>query len=214
MHGMTENIMAVLLLINLALTASSRLTTCITLVATQGIMIGLLPLCSREGFTTRAFFLAAFVIVLKGLVFPRLLNNAIRDASVRREVEPFVGYGLSLIIGTALTVISFWLGTRLPLPSSLAGLSLVLPAAIGAILTGLFLIISRRKALTQVLGYLVMENGIAAFGLAVVSEIPLLIELGILLDAFVAIFAMAIIIYHISREFDHIDADQLSMLKG
>ncbi len=214
MHGMTENIMAVLLLVNLALMASSRLAGCINLVALQGIVLGLLPFFSPAGFTPRGFFLAGFVVVLKGLVFPRLLANAIRNASVRREVEPFIGYGFSLVIGTALTVVSFWLGARLPLPSSAAGMSLVLPGAIATIFTGLFLIVSRRKAVTQVLGYLVMENGIAAFGLAVVSEIPLLIELGILLDAFVAIFVMAIMIYHISREFDHIDADQLSTLKG
>lgn len=214
MHGMIENIMAVLLLINLALTASSRLAGCIGLVAMQGVVIGLLPLFSQEGFTPRGFFLAGFIIVLKGLIFPRLLANTIRNASVRREVEPFVGYGYSLIIGTVLTVISFWLGTKLPLPLSPAGMSLVLPGAIATILIGLFLIVSRRKAVTQALGYLVMENGIAAFGLAVVSKIPLLIELGILLDAFVAIFVMAIMIYHISREFDHIDADQLNTLKG
>lgn len=63
-------------------------------------------------------------------------------------------------------------------------------------------------------GYLVLENGIAAFGLAVVPDVPLLVELGLLLDVFVAVFVMAIIIYHISREFDHIDADRLSALKG
>jgi len=211
---MTENIMAVLLLINLALTASSRLATCISMVALQGIALGLLPLFSREGFTARSFFLAAFVVILKGAIFPRLLANTIRSAGVRREVEPFVGYGFSLVIGTFLTAVAFWLGTKLPLPSSAAGLSLVLPGAISTILIGLFMLVSRKKAVTQVLGYLVMENGIAAFGLAVVSEVPLLIELGILLDAFVAIFVMAIMIYHISREFDHIDVDQLSTLKG
>ena len=214
MHGMIENIMAVLLLVNLALTASSRLAGCIGLVALQGVVIGLLPLFALEGFTPRGFFLAGFVIVLKGLIFPRLLANTIRNASVRREVEPFVGYGSSLVIGTALTVVAFWLGTKLPLPSSPEGMSLVLPGAIATILIGLFLIVSRRKAVMQALGYLVMENGIAAFGLAVVSKIPLLIELGILLDAFVAIFVMAIMIYHISREFDHMDADQLNTLKG
>lgn len=214
MHGMVENIMAVLLLLNLALTASSRLAGCISLVATQGVVLGLLPLFALEGFTPRGLFLAGFVIVLKGIIFPRLLANTIRNVSVRREVEPFVGYGSSLMIGTALTVIAFWLGTRLPLPSLPEGMSLVLPGAIATILIGLFLIISRRKAVMQVLGYLVMENGIAAFGLAVVSKIPLLIELGVLLDAFVAIFVMAIMIYHISREFDHMDADQLNTLKG
>jgi hydrogenase-4 component E len=151
---------------------------------------------------------------LKGVIFPRLLANTVRSAAVRREVEPFVGYVFSLAIGTFLTAVAFWLGAKLPLPSSEAGMSLVLPGAIGTILIGLFLLVSRRKAITQVLGYIVMENGIAAFGLAVVSEIPLLIELGILLDAFVAIFVMAIVICHISREFDHIDVDQLSALKG
>jgi hydrogenase-4 component E len=214
MQGMTENIMAVLILINLALTASSRLGGCINLVAVQGIAIGLLPLFAQEGLTLRGFLLAAFVVILKGIVFPRLLINTVRDAAVRREVEPFVGYGFSLMIGTALTVIAFWLGTKLPLSLSPSGMSLVLPGAIGTIFTGLFMIVSRRKAVTQVLGYLVMENGIAAFGLAVVSEIPFLIELGILLDTFVAIFVMAIMIYHISREFEHIDVDQLSALKG
>lgn len=211
---MTENIMAILLLINLGLTASSRLTTCVGMVALQGIALGLLPLLSREGFTARGFLLAAFVIALKGVIFPRLLANAIRNAGVRREVEPFVGYGLSLVIGAALLVVSFWLGTRLPLPSSRAGMSLVLPGAIGTVLTGLFLIVSRRKAVSQALGYLVMENGIAAFGLAVVSGTPILVELGILLDAFVAVFVMVIVIYHISREFDHIDVDRLSALRG
>jgi hydrogenase-4 component E len=214
MNGMTDNIMAALLLINLILTAGSRLATCIGLVALQGVAIGLLPLFTHAGLNPRAIFLAGFVVALKGLVFPRLLANAIRDASVRREVEPFVGYGFSLLIAVLIAAVSFWLGGKLPLPLDETNGRLVLPGAICSILTGLFLIISRRKAVTQVLGYLVMENGIAAFGLAVVSGVPMLIELGILLDAFVAIFVMAIVMYHISREFDHMDADQLNALKG
>ncbi|HAK93492.1 MAG TPA: hydrogenase [Planctomycetes bacterium] len=214
MHGMTDGIMAALLVLNLALLGTSRLAFCITLVAAQGVLTGLLPLVSSSGVTLRTLFLAAAVIALKGVVFPRLLSNAIRGADVRREVEPYVGWGLSLLLGLGLLGISFWLGAKLPLPAAAPEAALVVPGAICTILIGLLVIVSRKKAVTQVAGYLVLENGIAAFGLAVVPDVPLLIELGILLDVFVAVFVMAIMIYRISQEFDHIDADRLSALKG
>ena len=79
---------------------------------------------------------------------------------------------------------------------------------------GLFLIVSRKKAISQVLGYLVMENGIYVLGIWMVVEVPMLVELGVLLDAFVAVFVMGIATYQIRREFDHIDVDQLDSLKG
>ena len=214
MHGMTDNIMAVLLLISLALTASSRFTACISLVAFQGVALGLIPLFSHGGMNLRTVFLAGLVVVVKGLIFPRLLARAVRDTNAYREVAPFVGYGFSIVIGIFLLVVSFWVGNRLPLPDLESSSSLIVPGAISAILTGLFLLTSRRQAVMQVLGYLVMENGIAAFGLAVVPEIPLLIELGILLDVFVGVFVMAIAIWHISHEFDHTNIDRLSTLKG
>jgi hydrogenase-4 component E len=81
------------------------------------------------------------------------------------------------------------------------------------LLTGLFLIVARRTALTQALGYLVMENGIYAFGVGLVEGTPMLLELGILLDVFVAVFVMGIAIFHISREFDHIDTDRMTTLR-
>jgi hydrogenase-4 component E len=74
-------------------------------------------------------------------------------------------------------------------------------------------IVSRKKALSQVMGYLVLENGIYLFGITLGREAPLLVEMGVSLDVFVAVFVMGIIIFHISREFDHIDVDQLASLK-
>jgi hydrogenase-4 component E len=85
--------------------------------------------------------------------------------------------------------------------------------ALFTIFVGLFMIVTRKKALTQVLGYLTLENGIYAFGLGVAQEWPLIVELGILLDIFAAVFVMGIAIFHINREFDHIDSDRLSTLK-
>ena len=91
--------------------------------------------------------------------------------------------------------------------------ALLVPAGLFTVWTGLFLIMARRKAITQVLGYIVMENGIFALGMVLVEAMPLLVELGVLLDIFVAVFVMGIIVFQINREFDHIDSDQLSALR-
>jgi hydrogenase-4 component E len=93
------------------------------------------------------------------------------------------------------------------------GSQLAVPVSVFSILIGLLLIVSRNKALTQVLGYLVLENGIYIFGVTLVRDQPWLVETGILLDVFVAVFVMGIAIFHISREFDHMDVDQLTVLK-
>ncbi len=119
----------------------------------------------------------------------------------------------SLLVGLAAARRSAWLGGRLPLPPRAGRPPLLVPVALFTMLIGLFLIVSRRKAVMQVLGYLAMENGIYAFGMALAVEEPLLVEMGVLLDVFVAVFVMGIAIYHISREFDHIDTDRLSALK-
>ena len=85
--------------------------------------------------------------------------------------------------------------------------------AFSSILIGLFLIIARRKALTQVLGFLTFENGIALFGTGMMIEHGAIIELGILLDVFVFVFVVGIAVFQINREFQHMDADRLNTLR-
>ena len=214
MEGWVDTVMVGLVLTNLVLLSSSRLSTYIRTVAVQGIALSILPLVvNKAGLTVGAALIAVQTIVLKGVVFPMLLSRALRQANVRREVEPYVGYTLSLLIGIAAFAVSLWLSTRLPLPPALAGATLVVPVAFSTIFSGLFIIIGRRQALTQVIGYLALENGIYAFGLSLAHQAPLLVELGILLDVFVAVFVMGIMIFHISRQFDHIDTDRLATLK-
>jgi hydrogenase-4 component E len=213
MTGMTDALIVLLVLVNLRLLGASRLVTCIRVTAAQGILLGLLPLVSHGGdLTVRVLLQATVSMILKGVVFPAFLTRAVREAGSRRELRPIVGYTPSLLAGGGLLVLALWLGRRLPLPSS-ASSSLLVPAALFTIMVGLFLIVARRKAITQILGYLAMENGIYAFGLAFAEKEPLLVEMGILLDAFMAVFVMGILVYHINREFDHIDADRLSELR-
>jgi hydrogenase-4 component E len=208
-----DTILVLLILTSFLMLGSSRLGTCIRIVALQGILVGLLPLAeSGAGWTFRIVAFGALIAGVKGFVFPYLLSRALRESDTSREVRPFVGYAASLFAGVLSLLASLWLDARLELPLHAAS-DLLVPVAFFIMMTGIFLIVARRTAVNQVIGYLVLENGIYTFGLGIVRDIPLLIELGVLLDVFVAVFVMGIAIYHINREFDHIDADRLSALK-
>ncbi len=210
---MVDAILVFIILINFWLLSTSRLAAFIRAVAAQGIALGLLLLLSHsEEVTVRVIIVALISMGIKGVVFPRLLNRTLNKVNVKREVEPYVGYTLSILAGVAGLLLSLWLGSRLRVPGPMTS-TLAVPAAFSTMLTGFFLIISRRKALTQVIGYLVAENGIYAFGAAAVHASSIWVELGILLDVLVGVFVMGIAIHHISQEFESIDVDRFSALK-
>ena len=208
-----DTLMILLALTNLRFLGSSRLGACIRTVAAQGVLLGLVPILAHtDELSGRIFVLAIAGIGVKAVAFPWLLFRALRGAQVRREVEPYVGYSLSIAAGVGILAASLWMGSRLPIPARVAS-PLLVPVALSTILVGLLAMVSRRKALSQVLGYLIFENGIFAFGVGVAYEAPLLVELGALLDVFVAVFVMGIAIFHIRREFDSIDTRRLESLK-
>ena len=146
------------------------------------------------------------------MVLPWFLSRAIREASVRREVEPLVGFIASQVLGALAIALGFAIAARLPLPA--APETLLVPASLATVMIGFIVLTSRRKALTQVVGYLILENGIYLFGLTQAERVPFLIELGVLLDIFVGVFIMGIVVFHINREFDSLDATRLTDLAG
>ena len=208
-----EGFLVLFMITSLWLLGSSRLLSCIAAVSVQGVLLAALPLLiGIDAPPWRLLLQAGVSLGLKGIAFPYLLLRAVRSVDARKEMEPRVGYSLSIIIGVALLAGSLATGIRLSLP--MAGMpALLVPSAMFTALTGLFVIMGRRSAIVQALGYLAMENGIAAFGLALAEQEPLLVEMGTLLDAFMAVFVMGITIFHINREFDHIETDRLSSLK-
>jgi hydrogenase-4 component E len=209
----TNLILVIVVLTNLKLLGSSRLGASIRVVAAQGMVLGLLPILAHwNELSLRFTLLAVGTIAIKGIVFPWFLFRAIREAEIGREIEPYVGYAASLVTGAVALGVSFWVCTKLPIPENIASPWLV-PVSFFSIFAGLFLIVSRKRALNQVLGFLVMENGIYTFGVGVAARTPFLVEAGVLLDVFVAVFVMGITIFHINREFDHISTDRLSALK-
>jgi hydrogenase-4 component E len=212
---MTANLdplLVVVLLLNLFLLGTTRLRAVIGGSALQGVVLGVLAFIVHGHAAVAPFLVALGAIAVKGFLIPRFLYKAMRDAAIHREVEPFIGFIPSLLLGALGTGLSVLFAQTLPLvPDHRA--TLLLPTSFATVLTGFIILTTRRKAITQVVGYLVLENGIFVMGLALLEAMPLLVEAGVLLDLFVGIFVMGIIINHISREFSSMDTARLSSLK-
>ncbi len=211
MTSLTELILFLIVLSDFAVLGTSRLSSCIRAVALQGLLLGLLPLVIDESLTPHAVGLAVGTVIIKAIALPAFLRWAIREAAVRREVEPLVGYTASLALGVAALAVAFAVANVLPLPGNEA--ELLIPAALVTVMIGLTVLITRAKALLQVVGYLMLENGIYLFGLTQARRAPFLVEAGVLLDVFVAVFIMGIVVFHINREFDSISASRLTELR-
>jgi hydrogenase-4 component E len=190
---------------------TSRLATAIRAVALQGLLLGLLPVAQATEWSLHVVGLAAGTIAIKAVALPWFLRWAIREASVRREMEPLVGFVMSLLLGTVAVAASFAVAPRLPLPDG--GGTLLVAVALSTVIIGLLVLTTRLKAITQVVGYLMLENGIYVFGLTQTDRVPFLLELGVLLDVFVGVFVMGIVVFHISREFDSISSARLTELR-
>jgi hydrogenase-4 component E len=201
-----------LVLTDFRLLASSRLGAIIQTTVFQAVSLSAcMLLMAVRPISIYIILLSVITFTVKGIILPWLLRRAMREADVQREVKPIIGYSASVLIGVVLLGLSYII--FMPMKAAALGSAFLMPGALFTTLTGLMLIISRKNALTQVAGYLVMENGIYAFGVILAVEEPLLVEMGVLLDVIVAVFIMGITVYQISREFDHIDTDRLSELK-
>jgi len=207
-------LISVLLILScLLLLGSSRLHVAIRVVAIQGVLLGALPLVRSMGDLLHLgiWILALSTIISKGILLPWLMNTCLRLSGIRREIEPFVGFGPSLLCGTALLGLAVWITDRLQLTQAQVP-QVLLISSFFAILVGLFLMVTRRKAITQSLAYLIMENGVYGVGVSMSLDFPFIVELGILLDVFVGVFLMGNLLFHLDREFEHLDADKLTEL--
>jgi hydrogenase-4 component E len=212
MANWIDGLLVLVLLLNFFVLGTSRLRAVINATAAQGVLLGVLALVTHHEVVAQAVLISVGAAVIKGLVIPWLLLRAMRDVAIRREVEPFIGYIASLFAGAIGTGLSIVFARTLPLAPQHVG-SLLVPASLATVLTGFIVLTTRRKAITQVAGYLILENGIFIMGLTLVEAIPFFVEMGVLLDLLVAIFIMGIMIYQINREFASLDTTRLSHLR-
>ena len=141
-----------------------------------------------------------------------MLHKALRDAQIKREVEPLIGFLPTMLLGALGTAVSITFAAYLPMTRT-GSSTLIIPASFSTVLTGFLLLTTRYKAITQVIGYLILENGIYIFGMLLLAAVPFLVELGILLDLFVGIFVVSIILNHINEAFSSLDTRQLTALR-
>ena len=211
MITLADQFLVLVLLINFISLGTSRLIFSIRAVAVQGVILGILPGLIHP-FSWHLVGITVGIIAIKGFVIPLLLNRAVRSAEIKREVEPFLGYVPTLLLGAVFTALSFGFAGKLPLLPEHQNYMFV-PASIATLMTGFLILTTRRKAISQVIGYLVLENGIFIFGLLLAEAMPIMVEAGALLDLLVGTFVMGIVINHISREFSSLDTSRLTSLK-
>lgn len=210
---MTPNLLlALLMLSNFLLVTASRLPRVIQLAAAQGLILGALLLSMRGDLHLHVVAMALGGTLIKAGLIPWMLRRALSRVKIHREVTPYIGFGASLLICAVGTGLSLLIAGSLP-TAPRTGHSLFVPGALATLFTGFLVLVSRRTALAQVVGYLVLENGIYVFGLLLARDMPMFVEVGVLLDLFVAIFVMGIVINHIQRTFDSLDTQHLSRLK-
>ena len=199
--------------LNLVALGTSRLPSLIRVAALQGVVLGIMPLVIEwHELKVLVGLIAVATVVIKGLVIPALLRRAMRTANIDRDLHPLIGFLPSLLLGASGMIGAVVLARRLPLLPEHHE-SLLVAGSLASVLAGLLLLVGRSKAISQVCGYLILENGIYLFGLLLIHSVPLLVEGGILLDLTVAVFVTGIIVDRIQRAFDSLDTRKLTVLR-
>lgn len=158
------------------------------------------------------YIVAVILLALKVVIIPWYLNRLYQRVGGEREAQPYVNIATSLIVAGLLVMLAYAI-TRPLVMISKSPTRGGIPLAVGLIFVGLFVIVSRRKALTQIVGFLALENGIALLAALCTYGIPLIVELGVFLDVLMGFLVMQVIVYHIRDTFESIDVEQLNQLK-
>lgn len=158
------------------------------------------------------YVVAVALVLFKAVAIPALLRNMLRRFGILPEVRPYVNTETSLLVAGGLVIFAYVVSrplvalTRLPTRDAL-------PIAMAILFVSLFIVVSRKKAITQVIGFLMLENGIALLAVAGTYGVPLLVEFGVFLDALMGYLVMQIFVYQIHETFDTIDVEQLARLR-
>jgi hydrogenase-4 component E len=190
---------------------ANRLLTYIRIIAFQGLVLfGVAFIELIEINVINLIFVLLETIVIKAVAIPYFLRYILERNKITREAEPFVSNFVSVVIVTIIIIGSFFL-TYTVHDTSVR--KIFFTVALSALFTGLYIIITRRKIITHVMGYLVIENGVFVLSLTVGSEMPMIVNTGILLDVFVSVILLGIFADKIGDVFEEQDVEQLRNLR-
>ncbi|MCB2180931.1 MAG: hydrogenase [Desulfobulbaceae bacterium] len=216
MIHLSDALLSLVLLSVLMSLASNRLMSLVKIMAFQGIAVSLIPIFLEHhaDMAIGTLLFLQIMILIKGFLIPGFMFVAVKKVKIQREVEPIVGYHASVFAGLIFILLSAFIADSLQnsLPDEHV---LLMVTAVTTLASGLFLLMTRYKAITQVIGYLMMENGIYLIGTALAKQTHTLyvVEFGVLLDLLVGIMIMGIVLHNINRAFDDVDTGLLGQLK-
>ncbi len=190
---------------------ANRMLTYLKVLAFQGVLLFVVVFIQlNEINPVNLALILLETIVFKSVAVPLFMAYVLKRNNITRESEPFLPNFVSLIITTLIVVVTILLANGVK-DTSLDKIFFVV--ALSSLFTGLYFIATRRKIITHVIGYLIIENGVFVLSLAVGNEMPMLVNLGIMLDIFASVLILGIFLNKIGDVFKDIDVNQLSNLK-
>ena len=215
---MTNNVLilcaAGMLVTAYLMVAQKALFTTIRLYGAQSVLLGMVAATTAVSAARHELFvMAALTVAFKGLLIPWFLMRVIDRIGIRREIEPFLNVPVSLLVCAGLTVTGYRASAGFPIGARGVSHHLV-GIALSMLLIGLFLMVTRKKAITQILALLTVENAVFLVAVGVTSGMPLVVELGISFDVILAVLILGILVQRIVGRFESMDVSRLSKLKG
>jgi len=205
---------ALVLLSAFAMLAQRRMSGLIHLFTWQGLLLAAnTAIVGWVAARPHLYLSAALTLGLKVVLLPWVLHTLIRRLRVHRDIEVVVNIPATMMIGIGLVVFSYQLTAPIRALSTLVTRS-TLAVALATVLLGLLMMITRRHAVTQVIGLLALENGLFFAATSATYGMPLVVELGVALDLLIAAFIFGIFFFHIHATFESLDVEQLARLKG
>lgn len=190
------------------------LFTAIRLFAVQSLFLGIVAATiAVSQHRHELFVMAGLTFVLKATLIPWFLMRVIDRIGIHREIEPFLNVPASLLVCLGLTVVGYRVSTGFP--EGAGGVSHhLIGVALSMLLIGLFLMVTRKKAITQILAVLTVENAVFLVAVGVTTGMPFVVELGISFDVILAILILGVLVQRIVHRFESMDVSRLSKLKG
>jgi len=210
---------ALVLVLQIAMVAQRWIVTNIRLFAAQSFLLAAIAnTIAYYNHAPHIYVAAVLTLLAKGILVPIVLERLVARIEIRQEIEPIVNIPLSIVISGGLTLVGYVLAEPFYRPEEAPGASTLghnaLAVAISLFLIGFFMMINRRKALSQVLALLTLENGVFLAAICLTYGMPLVVELGVFFDVMVAVMVLGILVYRIRETFASMDVGKLSQLKG
>ena len=204
---------ALLLLASFAMLAQRRILSLVNLFAMQGVLLTLsTAVVAHVSGAEHLYLSAALSLLLKVLLLPWILHRLIERLAVRFDTETLINIPSTMLIGILVVVFAFTLAQPISQLSSAVTRS-TLGVALAMVLLSFLMMITRRKAVSQVIGFLAMENGLFFAATSATYGMPMVVELGIALDVLVGMVILGVFLFQIREQFDSLDIHHLEKLK-